>query len=303
MCKKCIYVMVVMVLSGCGSGSGGGGEALPTADNILPAEFSATGPATIDDHFATGGTWRVNLDGQVETTVFGSANLVEAMIYNADTDQWTINVDGRNLVLDGPGFYTSCAASSASCAILSLYDDSLLTSQYGTFGEITYLGAADDVEYFVHAGLKTPSADMPTGGAGTYTGTFKGWVNYTDPGTSITTGTLIFGNADIDVTFTLGGGDVVFSSTDSLYYSLSGTATISGNTYADTGTVTGSYDNGAGVTLNLAADGAGSSLSGAFYGPAADETAGVVYATSASGDPVSGEIAGGFWAAQTSYTP
>lgn len=314
MYKSYIHVIVVsagvVALSGCGGGGGGGAEALPTTDNTLLSTVPTGSTARMEDYFIPGtGTWRVNLDGQAQTTMFGSAPLVDAMIYDADTDQWTINVAGRNLVLDGPGFYTSasCFTPSGNCAIFTPYDDNPLTSQYGTFGEILYLGATDIVEYFVHAGLKTQSGDMPTGGTGTYAGTFKGSVNYTDPGSSATVGTLIFGDANIVAAFAPDGGNVAFSSTDNVdpalaTYSLSGTAVISGNTYGN-GTVTGSYDNGAGVVLTLAPDGAGSSLSGAFYGPAADETAGVIYGTSASGAAVSGEVAGGFWAAQTGYTP
>ncbi|MDH5412113.1 MAG: transferrin-binding protein-like solute binding protein, partial [Alphaproteobacteria bacterium] len=107
----------------------------------------------------------------------------------------------------------------------------------------------------------------------------------------------IGGDAAITANFTGTGGSIGFASDGvgtyaGSAYSLTGGGAISGNRYL--GTVSGWYDDGAGGDLVL--DAASSTLSGAFYGPNAEETAGVVYATSSYNDPYWGELAGGFWA-------
>ncbi len=301
-------------LPGClGGGGGGGGAGLPVANNTLPAEVPDGSTAGIEDYLTPGsGTWRINLDGVVGTKSFGTAALVNALVYDPDLDEWTINVDGANFVLasDPSGFFYLTENCTTRCAAFLPFDDDPLTSQYGTFGYIAYVTSTKFVEYFVHAGLKTAPADMPASGTGVYAGTFLGLVNYTDAdfGPSFD---YIEGSADVTAAFTAGGGNLTFFSTGTgdpgATYSLTGTATISGNTYQ--GTVTGWYDDGGSSnspSLQLNPSGAGSSLAGAFYGPdqvGSGETAGVVYATSAPGDPNPGELVGGFWSGQTQYTP
>lgn len=289
---------VALGLSACGGGGGGGGEALPSADYTLPAEYTATGPGAggIEDHLASGtGTWRVNLDGQTQTTYTGTATLYNALVYDNVADKWIFNVNGANHTLDywvdnNYDNWTSCS----TCLDFYIYDDdnNPATSQYGTFGTVFYdtptipFGAI-----FMHAGLKTPT--MPTSGSGTYGGTFEGGV----------IGDLVLdelvGTATVTADF--GTGGTTFSSDGSGSfggsYSLGGTGTITGNTYQ--GTVSGSYDDGAGTVVNFVT--AGSTLSGAFYGPdqttvGVSETAGVVYSSDAAG---TNEIVGGFWAVQT----
>ncbi len=290
-----------LVLSGCLGGGGGGGAVLPAADNVLPAEAPDGSTDGIEDYLSPGsGTWRVNLDGVVQATTYGSAVLTEALVYDPDRDEWTLNVDGANFVLlnYGAGGYLpagACAPPATSCAGFVYYDDDPSTSQYGTFGYIAYADTTRLVEYFVHAGLKTAPADMPATGTGTYAGTFAGLVN-----TTFGIGyDYLDGNADVIASFAPGGGSIAFASTGigtevaGSSYGLSGTAVISGNTYA--GTLSGSYTDGVGTATFSAS---GSTLSGAFYGPGADETAGVVYYSG----PLS-ELAGGFWASQTGYVP
>ena len=298
----------MLALSGCMGSTGingiGGSESLPVANNALPTLAPAGGTAGIEDYLQPRtGTWRVNLDGQVQTIDLGSATLANAMVYDSDFDEWIINVDGRNLVLtwDGAAGYDNYPYCTTDCADLALFDNNSATSQYGTFGYVSYENSAKLVEYYIHAGLKTPSGNMPASGSATYTGVFDGLVNYTDGATPAYD--YISGGADLIADFTAVGGTVSFASTGAggkagSSYSLAGAALISGNSYQ--GTVTGQYDDGASLpndpSLLLDATGAGSSLSGAFYGPNAEETAGVVYATSSYNDPYWGELAGGFWA-------
>lgn len=288
-----------LVVSGCGGG-GGGGAALPTADFTLPAEYSATGPGGMGDYLNSAtdrGYWRVDLDGKTQTTYYGTANLYDALIYDNVNDKWILNVNGGNHTLDYwvDNNYDNWASCS-TCLDFYIYDDdgNPATSQYGTFGAVVWDTPSSLGVIFMHAGLKTPSVDMPSAGSATYAGTFWGVVltNLVDD--------EISGSAAITANFTSGSGSLTFGSTGTGSwgsYSLGGSATISGNTY--NGTVSGWYDDG--VVQNFSAS--GSTLSGAFYGPdhdtgTAGETAGVV-STYTSG----GELVGGFWAGQTGYTP
>jgi len=278
---------------------------------VLPSIMPADTNGGIENYTIHGGFWRVNLEGQEGTTGFGTVPLANTLIHDVEFDEWILNIDGADLILadDGTGHYIS--ACITTCAEFDLYDNDPTASQYGMFGHVYYDDGVNFVDYYAHAGMKTDATVMPTGGTGTYTGVFAGTVIYTDADFP---GALYFddlsGTTNITASFT--GGALAFDSSgtgtvaDSTY-SLTGAAVITGNLYQ--GTITGSYDDFQTFnvpSLNLAANGAGSSLSGAFYGPdqtGGGETAGVVYATSAAGDANWGEIAGGFWAEQTSYTP
>lgn len=293
----------MLALAGCG---GVIVEPLPVVYNVLPATAPAGSTAGIEDYLHPwSGVWIVGLDGQVQTIDYGTAILTDALVYDADFDEWIVNVDGRDLVLtdNGAGGYDNWAYCTAACAEFHAYDNNPYASQYGTFAYVSYEDASKFAEFYVHTGLKTAPAAMPTRGTATYAGVFDGVVNYTVAGAGADYD-YISGGASIDAAFSPGGGTVTFSSAGTgdyagSSYSLAGAGIISGNSYQ--GSVNGWYDDGSSAndpSLVLDASGAGSSLSGAFYGPGAEETAGVVYGTSAAGDPYWGEIAGGFWASE-----
>lgn len=285
-----------LMLSGCLGGGGGGGAILPTADNVLPAESPDAPTNGIEDYLTPGsGTWRVDLDGVVAATAFGSASLTAALVYDPDLDEWILNIDGANFVAEniGGGYLSSGCFTGNSCAIFAAFDNDPLSSQYGTFAYIGYATTTKLAEYFTHYGLKTQALNMPSSGTGTYAGEFAGLVN-----TSFGIGyDYLEGSADFTANFS--AGSITFASTGigtevaGSSYSLNGTASISGNSYS--GTVSGSYTDGVGTATFSAS---GSTLSGAFYGPAADETAGVLYYS----DSLS-ELAGGYWSGQTGFTP
>lgn len=290
-------IACALALAGCSTGSGDVAvQDLPPADNTLPGEVPTGTTDGIEDYLGSGGTWRINLDGQVATTAFGTAVMADALVYDAGRDRWIINVSQTNLQLDnvGAGVYATPPGCDPKCAQMQIYDDDPTASQYGTFAYVLYFTPTTLVEYFTYYGLKTQVADMPAGGTGTYAGTFLGLVN-SDVGFD-----YIEGSADVTANF--GTGLVTFDSVDTgldpnYSYSLTGTAQITGNTYS--GTVSGSYTTGLGTATF---DAAGSSLSGAFYGPSqtdlTGETAGAVYTSGPQG-----ELAGGFWAGQTGYAP
>lgn len=276
-------------------------EPLPPAGSTLPATASGGSAAGIEDYlYSAPGSRLVRIDGKVQTIDYGSAIMADALVYDADYDEWVINVDGRNhyLAWNGAGGYDDRDICLDECAELSLYDNNPYASQYGTFGYVGYEAPGRTVEYFLHAGLKTPEGSMPIGGSANYYGEFNGVVNYTDAALAADWD-YIAGPATVTANFAPTGGSIGFASDGTgtyagSAYSLTGGGAISGNRYL--GAVTGWYDDGAGGDLVL--DAASSTLSGAFYGPAAEETAGVVYATSSPADPYWGEVAGGFWGAR-----
>lgn len=300
--------IAALLIAGCGGSAGN--ETLPGAANTLPSVLPPGSTAGIEDYLVAGtGSWQIGLEGSVQTAGYGGAVLATALVYDVDLDRWTVNLDGTNHALDanGIGGYETLSCTTV-CVGLRVYDNDPATSQYGTFGYGYYADQLKSTDFYTHFGLKTDPADMPGVGTARYAGVFAGSVNYTDANWGGMYDYLD-GTANLTATFSTIGGTVAFLSAGSgslpgSTYSLSGTATISGNAYA--GTVTGRYDDNVSPnlpSLQLDPSPAAGTLSGAFYGPGPVETAGIVYATSAPGDPNWGEIAGGFWAGQTSYTP
>jgi hypothetical protein len=127
---------------------------------------------------------------------------------------------------------------------------------------------------------QTPTSSMPTTGSATYTGGAVGYV--VQPNAAHTAGEF-YGASSLTVNFVTGGitGSITGITAYSTNNSGSGatqlgtvnniglTATISGSNFSGTTNVTG----GAGTAFNIA--GATGSLAGSFYGPTAQEVAGV----------------------------
>lgn len=273
---------------------------LPPASNELPLTHTVGSTETgIDEYLSSGGTWKVNIDGQVQTKSFGSVSLLDTMVYDSDLNEWTVNIDGSNFVLTDEflsGLYNSsgCPSLTGSCTLFYAYDEPTLKDQYGTFAIVGYANTNDTngAVVVIHYGLKT--SDMPVNVTGTYTGVFGGSVYLAGDIPENDVIEPLAGSVTIDADFSDAGASLTFNSSgiDDLTgnsYTLVGAADISGNTYQ--GTLTEStYTIG---TTTTVIDPTDSTLSGAFYGPAAVETAGVVYSGGAGA-----EIVGGFWATQ-----
>jgi hypothetical protein len=140
----------------------------------------------------------------------------------------------------------------------------------------------------IYYGLKTPSADMPTGSY-TYNGDFAGEIvlvgGTTYDAASTATINVNFGLSTINLSST---GDVIDDSSSVVgTYELSGAGVISGNSYSGN-VATAVYSPDVGSEINFDSNGM---IEGAFYGPAADETAGAFKTESAGGDL----LYGGFW--------
>lgn len=299
-------------LAGCLGGGGGGTALLPASDVTLPAGFSGDPTQTLGAELTGGGKVLVNLDGHVQSSGFVGLRVHDAIVYDSDLDQWTFNIDGTRYVaaagLSGP----YVAGPDCVCEFaFTPYGNSALSPQYGAFGsvEINIAGLPiDRAVHFSHYGLKTVASDMPISGSGTYTGMFTAVFAYESADTGKVERRDIRDPAVIAATFATGGGSVDFNYT-ATGIQLTGSGAITGNTFD--GTMTGSATLGIDPEVFFATDGAGSTFSGAFYGPApgavggGSEMAGVFYATTTApaGDPDWAEVTGGFWGAETSFTP
>jgi len=254
---------------------------------VLPEENQKGLDQGIEDYLDHDGHWTFRYSG-IDVLASGPS-LAEFgdIIYDTRTDIWTVTVDGTDYSLSNVGgaYQNAACGGAGTCVELSVYDADPVTSQYGTFGSIAEDDGTSISVAQVYYGLKTPSADMPAGSA-TYNGVFAGQVSLAAGGIYDATSTTATIGANFD------SGVVTFASSGTVAgggtYALAGTATISGNVYSGD-TVTGTYTSGGTILFDE-----NGMLEGAFYGPAADETAGAVSTSSADGDL----LYGGFWGAR-----
>lgn len=256
---------------------------------VLPEENQTGLDQGIEDYLEHDGHWTFRY-GSIDILAAGpSLAAFGDIIYDTRTDSWTVTVDDVDYSLAKVGgVYRNASCGGADpCVELSVFDADPSASQYGTFGRITEDDGISISVAQIYYGLKTPAADMPTGSA-TYNGTFAGQVSLAAGGIHNATSTSATINANFDT------GAVTFVSSGTVddggggTYALSGTATISGNLYTGD-TVTGTYTSGGTITFDE-----NGLLEGAFYGPAANETAGALSTSSADGDL----LYGGFWGAR-----
>lgn len=248
------------------------------------------------------GVWELQLDGAVQLDLGDGAPPVfgDAVRWDSDHNELWISVDGEWVALT-PDISIGCLPGVPQACI-----EIGIGGGDGDYADLAFTwighGPATDTYAVAHYGVKTAAADMPTTGAATYAGAFEGVVSYT----SDTTDGLDFvsGSADLAVEFGTGTGSLTFDSSGAGAdgpYSLTGTATIDGNSYS--GTVEGDYDDGSSSQFPTATFVATeSSLSGSFYGPVETglsgdgplETAGVVDANTDPLDPYPATLIGGF---------
>ncbi|MDH5557045.1 MAG: transferrin-binding protein-like solute binding protein, partial [Alphaproteobacteria bacterium] len=307
-----LVLLTASILGGC-FGGGGGGAALGTAANpwTVPLEYDPAAPKDIAGLVSTGGVWKFPYD-HVNVNASGAwATFGMSMAYDTVNDTWTVSVNGADHTLAADGSdpstdYATGTCGTELCIVLDLFDASeafdvgilggfFLGGRYGSFGTVTTEDPTGDVDIaYFYTGLKTPATGtdgMPTTGTAAYGMYFKG--EATAVGGTMHQ-TVSAGGADgISVDF--GTGDVTFSSSGDVLdgggavvasYTLNSTGTITGNRY-DSTRATGSLSIGA-----LADTSYSGSMEGAFYGPAAVETAGVISVTNSTGDRISGGFYG-----------
>lgn len=303
---------VAVALAGCGGSSAplldmsavGSGDGSLDDPYILPAEHPAGTTGGIGDYFDVGGVWQIGYASRQVDLGSGAPPVFDTLKYNTVTGEWILNAHGEDFVLAGPApgddiyEFSGCPAVGSACVDFEPYQDAG-TRLYGIFAVGWYEDTDVQTALLAYGGMKTPEDSMPTSGSATYVGTFRGFVtDVVDPGVYDVEGIagigVDFDAADKQVTVTSSGK--VFAADGSPAYdyklggSLGGSATIAGNIYSGTNTLNGTVTVPGVVILTYIG-----SINGAFFGPGAAQTAGVVEAT----DDASGSVlAGGFWAAK-----
>ena len=304
-----------LAVTGCSGDDGATGPQGPQgtsigSTNTLPATFpthpalsGVTVTSVIGDPGT--GTWQIDIDDSVKLEFAGLVTVPTSLTYDSDENQWLINLDGTNFVLDellstaifgdlGEG---DCTDGVPECIELTV--DAL---KYAILWTGSYNDADLEVaDFFFTSGLATPAAGVPTTGTAVYgtavTAAYSVELDGADAGD--------FSATTADLTVNFGTGAVTFTqptiTVGTAELTLAGTATVTGNSY--TGSASGTFDpDNAGLTPP-AGDGIifdTGTLSGTFYGPSADETAGVLFAEdtliAADGDGsiLTGSVAGGF---------
>lgn len=293
--SRAIAAIAVPLLSllGCSAAgpdlTGVTGNGLPDDPYVLPEENQTGITQGIEDYLEEGGNWKFPYDSM---TVLVEGAVLPAygdIVYDTVLDQWAVSVGGATYLLsfDG-GVYESPDCGIGTCVEFSTYDHDTLTSQYGTFGAIHVDDGTNVSVAQIYYGLKTPSADMPTGSF-TYNGDFNGEIvlvgGTTYDAASTATIDVNFGLSTVYLSST---GDVMDDSSAVVgEYVLTASGLIAGNSYSgNVAAAVYSPTVGSDITFNM-----NGMMEGAFYGPAADETAGAVKTESAGGDL----LYGGFW--------
>lgn len=266
--------------------SGGGSSGDPY---VLPEENQAGVDQGIEDYLDQGGNWKFPYDG-TEILVEGELPTYGDIVYDTTLDIWRVTVGPTTylLGLSGDQYESPDCGGAGTCVEFFSYDADPLTSQYGTFGAIHVDDGTNVSVNQIYYGLKTPSADMPTGSY-TYNGAFAGQIVLDGGATYDAEST-----ATIDVNFTLSKIDLyssgeVTDDSDNVVgtYGLNASGVIAGNSYS--GNVASAlYTPDEGDSISFTSN---SLIEGAFYGPAADETAGAIKTESTGGDL----FYGGFW--------
>jgi hypothetical protein len=257
---------------------------------VLPAENQTGVTQGIEDYLEQEGHWKFPYDGMTLLVEGAVLPAYGDIVYDTRLNQWTVTVGGTTFLLNlagGPYQSPNCGGVG-TCVELTSYDNNSLTSQYGTFGAINTDDGTNVSVAQIYYGLKTPSADMPPGSY-TYNGDFAGEIVLVG-GTTYNAAST----ATIDVDFGLStlslssAGNVTDNSSNVVgTYLLNGTGLISGNVYSGN-IATAVYSPTVGSDISFNSNGM---IEGAFYGPAADETAGAFKTESAGGDL----LYGGFW--------
>lgn len=287
-------VSVALALLGCSAAgpdlsgvTGGGTSGDPY---VLPAENQPGVTQGIENYLDQGGSWKFPYDSLTLLVEGAVLPAYGDIVYDTLQDQWTVTVGGTTYLLSlaGGAYESLDCGGVGTCVELSSFDNDPLTSQYGTFGAIHVDDGANVSVAQLYYGLKTPSADLPTGSY-TYNGEFAGEIVLVGGTTYDAASTAMidvnFGHSTISLYST---GDVTDDSSSVIgAYVLSATGLILGNNYSGN-VATAVYAPTVGSVINFNSNGM---IEGAFYGPAADETAGAVKTESAGGDL----LYGGFW--------
>lgn len=282
---------------------------------VLPATMPTNTDGGINDYItavATPGYWQFNYNSkQVD---FGVAPGFGSLLYNSTTDVWRLTVAGTDYDYIGTGTSETCVTD---CVKLTRFGTA--AADYGSFAFALYDDMAGNYSFAaMYYGMLTNNPQ--TTGTGTYNGSLVGAAYQVtlDSATATTSVEHVYTasgsikiEADFDTTsFTLATTtdgtlvDAIGSGAPDGSFSLSGSGTITGNTYSGTTAATltmteiTSIPDGLGGFIPQANTVADTSytgtIAGGFYGPSGVETVGAVEATSTA--TPTNTFAGAYWA-------
>ena len=270
----------------------------------MPTEAPGGMTADMSDYFtadASAYKWEVAIRGVAASysTQFSS------LVYDPATDSFTVDVTYAGTTTshtllnpDGDQYYDDCGGaycwSLSKFVEIGVFDAATASPtgrDYGTFASLYF---RDDTIpkrafHYAHTGLATPTTALPAGSA-TYTGVLQG-------STALSGATYELLDNASTVLADFGAGTIGLSAGGTVLvddgsgtpipgttFVVTGTATISGNTFSGTSAIDVTDSLG---TVSLA--GGAGTLDGGFYGPAAEQLAGSLH--------VSGTdyLLAGFW--------
>jgi len=276
--ETAVFLFSSTILSGCG---GSGGSAQGDTDDIPEIFFGSTDPAMSRSGLAyadgtqsrgtVGGTVRViRVVTDTQTGIATETITDETLnIFSGQEDNFSLTLDGETLVFVGNDA-TRADMTEITGLIPSTFDNLNHVAIMRLFANEASDGRDDEITiaHFVSGFETTPGSTALTTGSATYTGPVQGTTD---------TGVL---SGRIEGTFTLnaefGGGavsgDVVLSRIDTALGSATasfdiGTRNIIGNGFAGALTLT---------DCSFASCETESEIGGVFYGPNAEEVAGVI---------------------------
>ena len=286
--KLMTALLVTTALSACGGGGGGS-----DSDNFY---FGSEGASTNGLPYATSATTLADADGETVTIPFvyatydndtGEKTLVlsrERLTLPAGSNansynDVTVTFDGQTVIfsdgtgtIDGDGSLTfSASENSDFVSLINIYGDLSDTPDV-------------DMDGMAVIGFQTdPSTIASLSGPVTYSGEFAGWGNYSDSNNDVISQlTNLSGAMTIDVDFTAASvsGRLDPSSGELFYYAVPGENsenTVEGYFSFDTDLVGNGFSGNLDLTCTttgVTCTGGGE-IGGAFYGPDADNVAGL----------------------------
>lgn len=262
-----IYLLIPFLLLGLTACGGGGGSSAVRPDgsggstNTLPL---SSGVARLDGGSASGVTYSIAIGG-TETDISLSPTIDGSVI--APINYTAANASINDPVLKQFAFSkTGADGKTYQLAILGTRSATaaLAYARYGYWARKPSASATPDIIAAFGTGSETPLAGVPTGGQATYTGLSVG--QFVDKGIDAST------DYAATVSLTVNFATKALSGTISNFTGISSTS--GALAAAVTGTVSGSRLSGTMVATDAATTLGSGTMSGKFYGPAAEEMAG-----------------------------
>ena len=276
---RSVFFLALLGLAACGGGGGGGGGSSGpvTPPAGIPVPFQAPGTtvtyavdsaaASVIGTSVTG--QRIDAAGTGSTVALTSGsngNLTNASFNIATPTTRFVQSYGGSQLTPLPSLTLSYLSNTITALLNTPGANGFISagaglsySTYGAWGSNDFTSGRIGV---LAGGSATPASAMPTSGTATYTGQTIG------TGTNTTGAYALLGNATIQVNFGTNAATITLNNTQQQY--LGTNSVITGPTLTGTGTISGNRMAG-----TLSGTGLSGTHASTFYGPAAQENAGV----------------------------